>query len=106
MRAGRLDKVLTLQKRTLTANDYGEEVPSYSTLATVWGRKIEVGGNEKYASLQVVGEIDCKFRIRYRSDLTTVNRVVCNSETYDIKSIIEIGRREGLELLATRRSDN
>jgi SPP1 family predicted phage head-tail adaptor len=105
MRAGRLDKVLTLQSRSLTGNDYGEQVASYSPLATVWGEKIDVRGSEKFAALQTIGQIDCKFRIRYRADLTTVNRVVCDSKSYDITGITEIGRREGLELLGTAGAD-
>lgn len=100
MRAGRLDRRLTLQTRTLAAaNARGEKIPSYSTLATVWGGKRDVSGREFFASAQLHAEASTRFEIRHRQDLTTVNRVVCDGVTYDVLHIAEIGRRKGLELV-------
>lgn len=100
MRAGRLDRRLTLQTRTLaTANAYGEKIASYSTLATVWGGKRDVSGREFFSAGQLHAEASTRFEIRYRSDLTAINRVVCDGITYDIAHIAEIGRNEGLELV-------
>lgn len=100
MRAGRLDRRLTLQSRTLAApNARGEKIPSYSTLATVWGGRRDVSGREFVSAGQLHSEASTRFEIRYRSDLTPIHRVVCEGVTYDIVHVAEIGRRKGLELV-------
>lgn len=104
MRSGRLDRRLTLQRRTLTENDYGEPVETWTTLATVWAEKIPVRGAERYASMQTVAEVEERFKIRYRKGLTPLDRVVCDGITYDVLGVLEIGRREGWEILAKGRA--
>lgn len=99
MQAGRLDRRVTLQQRTLAAaNARGEKVPSFSTLATVWGSRRDVGGRELFASGQPHAEATTRFLIRYRSDLTPIHRLVCDGVTYDVVHVAELGRRDGLEL--------
>ena len=105
MRSGRLDRRLTLQRRTLTENDYGEPVETWTTLATVWAEKIPVRGSERYVAMQTVAEVDTRFKIRYRTDVSPLDRVVCAGITYDVQGVIEIGRREGWEILARGRAE-
>jgi SPP1 family predicted phage head-tail adaptor len=105
MRSGRLDRRLTLQRRTLIENDYGEAVETWTTLATVWAEKIPVRGSERYASMQTVAEVEERFKIRYRKGLTPLDRVVCEGITYDVLGVLEIGRREGWEILAKGRAE-
>jgi len=105
VRSGRLDRRLTLQRRTLTENDYGEAVETWTDLATVWAEKIPVRGAERYAAMQTVAEVDTRFKIRYRTDISPLDRVVCAGTTYDVKGVLEIGRREGWEIYATARAE-
>ena len=105
MRSGRLDRRLTLQRRTLIENDYGEGVETWNDLATVWAEKIPVRGFERYAAMQTVAEVEERFKIRYRKDLTPLDRVICDGKTYDVLGVIEIGRREGWEIYATARAE-
>lgn len=103
MRAGTLDRRVTLQSRTLAAaNARGEKIPSWSDLATVWAQKRDLSGRELYAASQLHAEASVAFRIRYRSGLTTVNRLVYDGLNYDVLHLSEIGRREGYELLCKR----
>lgn len=100
MRAGRMDRRVTLQQRTMAApNDYSEKIPSYSTLATVWAEKRDVSGREFFSSNQPHAESSTRFVIRYRSGLTPIHRLVHDGVTYDIVHVAEIGRRVGLELV-------
>lgn len=103
MRAGRLDRRVTIQQRTLERNAYGEQVETWSTLATVWGQRQDLRGREFYAARQVVAEVTTVFRLRYRTDVTVLNRLVCEGVTYDINQVSELGRHDGLEILATAR---
>ena len=105
MRAGRLDRRLTLQRRTLIENDYGEGVETWNDLATVWAEKIPVRGSERYAAMQTVAEVEERFKIRYRTGLTPLDRVICDGITYDVQGVLEIGRREGWEILAKGRAE-
>ena len=105
MRSGRLDRRLTLQRKTATENDYGEPVETWTTLATVWAEKIPVRGFERYAAMQTVAEVDTRFKIRYRTDISPLDRVVCAGTTYDVQGVLEIGRREGWEILARGRAE-
>lgn len=99
MHAGRLNRRVTLQARTLSAADaYGEKTATFTELATVWGERVDTSRREFFAAGQKHAEATAIFRIRYRSDLTAIHRIVCEGVTYDVLTPAEIGLREGLEL--------
>ncbi len=100
MQPGRLDRLVTLQSRTLAAaSAYGEKLASYSTLAQVWAERRDVSGREYFAAGQLHAEASAAFRIRYRSGLTPIHRIVDDGVIYDVLHIAEIGRKDGLELV-------
>ena len=96
-----MDRRVTLQSRTLTANAYGEQVASYTDLETVWAEKWDLRGREYFAAQQVSADVTTRWRIRWREDVSVLDRVVYNSVPYDINQVVEIGRQGGLELLTT-----
>lgn len=96
-----MDRRVTLQSRTLTANAYGEQVVSYTDLETVWAEKWDLRGREYFAAQQVSADVTTRWRIRWREDVSVLDRVVYNSVPYDINQVVEIGRQGGLELLTT-----
>lgn len=103
MQAGRLDRRITFQSLTRTRNTYGDEVASWTDIATtptVWANVLELKGKEKFEASQITHHADLRIRIRYRSDITEKLRIVYNSKDYDIYSITEMGRGEGLEIFA------
>lgn len=101
MRAGRLDRRVTLQLRTLVQDAQGQNVEAWSTLAEVWASKRDVTGREYFAAQATNAEGSAVFQIRYRSDVTVLNRLVCEGVTYNIRHVAELGRREGLQLACT-----
>ena len=103
--AGRMDRRITLQSFTETPNAIGEPVKTWANLASVpdmWAEVTPLRGAELFASQQIAGEADTRFRVRYRDDLGAEMRVVYEGANYDIQSILEIGREEGLEILAKK----
>lgn len=102
MRAGKLDRRIVIESFTTSQNGYGELIKSWSTLATVWAEVNPKSGREFFASNQRIAEFETVFRIRYRSDITINEkyRISYGGKYYDIKHIAEVGRREGLDLLA------
>ena len=102
MRAGELDRRVTLQHRELSdADTQGERTETFVTYATVWAKKREVTERERFTAQQVQAELDAIFTIRYRNDVLATDRLICEGRTYNIRPGREIGRREGLDLAAT-----
>ena len=99
LRAGNLDRRITIENLTSTVDSHGGETQTWSTLAAVWAEVIPLSGDEAIIAAQSIPGARIKFRIRWRSDVTETARVIYEGRNYDIAYIAEIGRREGLELL-------
>lgn len=82
----------------IARNANGESVPAWSLLDTVYAQKLDIRAREFFAGQQVQGDVNTRFRIRWRDDVTVLDRIIYNGLTYDIQQVSEIGRREGLEL--------
>lgn len=109
--AGRMDRRITFQTFTESADGAGEPVKTWANLAsnpTVWAEVLPLaltnrgGGMEVFDAEQILGLADTRFRIRYRSDITVEMRIVYASVNYDIESVSEIGRREGVDIVARK----
>ena len=165
MRAGRMDRIVTLYETVTTENDFGEPIDTnielvkvgteiatgmlilgtlyqitkteashfgaglivYDTFtalgtetcdtdntvkpvtlpATVWAERLEVRGAERWSAQQVVATLTVKYRIRYRDDITAQCMLVDDAgREYDLQPPIELGRRDGIELICSARSDS
>ena len=103
-RIGLLDRRVTIQSNTPTTDGAGQEVESWSTVATVWmGVKPQRGG-ERFQAHQVLGKAVTTFQARHRTDVTVLNRLQYNGQDWDIHDVREIGRKRGIEIDATARS--
>lgn len=101
MRAGQLNKSIVIEARTDTADSFGQPVPSWARIhtdATIAAAVLPNRGGERFTAAQVYGESVVTFRIRWRSDVSVLNRISYDSKYWDIKDVREIGRREGLEI--------
>lgn len=111
--AGRMDRRITFQTFTESQDGAGEPVKTWANLATnptVWAEVLPLaltmrsGGEEIFEADQVLAQAEARFRIRYRSDITTEMRVVHASENFDILSVAEIGRKEGVDIRARKQA--
>lgn len=100
MRAGRMRARVTIQSRTITQDALGQAVESWSTVATVAADVRMAGGSERFVSGgdQEQAAIDYVVRMRYRSDVTPLMRLVWGSRTLDIESAVDPDGR-GRELV-------
>lgn len=105
MQPGRMDRRVTLQARTVTQDAYGEEIPTWVDIATVWAHRVELRGDERWQALQSVAKTDIKYNIRYMDGLNPMDRLIEGGRVFDIKAVLEIGRREGLEIHAEARAE-
>lgn len=109
MRAGQLDRRITIQRNGSSQSDSGEPIESWSDVATVRAQKIEARGDERFSKAQLVGTINRSFRIRWSSqisDITDIDRVLFDTVPHEIIAIREIGRREGIEIDCTARGED
>ena len=111
MDAGALDRRLTIRRATRTQNALGETVETWADVATVWASKVDKATAE--ADARGSGEaraatITTHFAVRWSATTATVSaldRVVCAGRDFDVHGVREIGRREGLEIIAMARAE-
>ena len=103
MRAGALDRRVTLRGKISDANAYGEQIETWIDIDTIWAQRKELRGSERWEAQRVNPMVECKYVIRWRSDVTAKHRLVDGSRDYDIKAVLELGRHEGLELICAAR---
>jgi SPP1 family predicted phage head-tail adaptor len=103
MDPGRRDRRITLQRREVVQDAYGQEVETWKDLATTWAERRNMRGNERWVAQQVNAKIECKYFIPYMDGLTPLHRLIDRDRVYDIVAVLEIGRCELLELVVASR---
>ncbi len=100
MRAGALDRQITIQERT--AVQAGPQVTYiWAALpggADIWAMKREVRGGEVIEGLARQAEVEVMFKIRWLDGVKREQRVIYEGAEFNILHVVELGRREGLEL--------
>jgi len=116
MLAGKLDRRIRLEAATTTRGLDGHPVRMWppdggSLLREVWAGVLPVRGQEGFAAQQFAAKAEVTFRIRYPYGLAMFPtpsedlRIVYEGRNYDIVSVTETGRREGLDITATARAE-
>lgn len=107
MRAGKLDRRVTIRRVTGTTTDeFNESVDVWSDIATVWAQQRPNRGSERFAAEQQAGTAVMTFHIRYRDDVSATDRLVYEGRVYEIVAPPrEIGRRVVTEIDAIARAD-
>lgn len=103
MNVGRLDRRIRIERPTTAQDLFGEPVPTWGVLDTVWAQVEPLKGSERFVAQQASAEVDTRFTVRWRDDIDATMRIVYEDAVYDIDSVIEIGRHEGLEIMAKSR---
>lgn len=123
--AGKLDRKVTIQRKSLTNSDSGEPVETWANLAvrrsaSMWPFR----ATEGFAEPETTSYEQIEFRVRYSSDVASLSpqdRVIYPALTdeqaaddnyeiparsiHDVLGVLEINRREGLKIITRRRPD-
>ena len=102
MRAGTLDREITLQHPVSAISFNGTPVIAWSTYATLRAQRIEATTDEYIRGYGASTENIMVFRTRYIDGVTGADQILFEDEPYVIKQIKEIGRRIALEFRAER----
>lgn len=121
MRYGRLDRRVSIQRKSSTQSASGHPVETWSTLANVSAYCDPIGGDERFTAPQVAALEQVEFGVRWRSslaDLSPKDRIVypeledaspapsiAGRAVYDVLAVHEVGRRRELRIVAARRPD-
>jgi SPP1 family predicted phage head-tail adaptor len=109
MRSGLLDRRITIQRKSITQSDSGEEVVAWIDVAEVWAGLSRQPGSESFALQQFVGKSKVSFRVRWSdtAKATTVeDRVLYRGREHEIVDVSEgPGRDESLILDCTVASE-
>lgn len=98
MRAGGMDRRITLERFTTIEDELGGEIQEWTTLATVWAEARQQGGKEFLAADTTNAVRRVVFFLRWLPGLTVLDRVSYDGRNHDIEEVREIGRRDGVEL--------
>jgi head-tail adaptor len=119
MRAGRLDRRVAIQRKTVVLHDDGSAVETWSTIATRWASVNPVSAAERFSVPQIGATQETEFQVRYSEDIADLSpldrlvypiptgspEVIPDTSVFDIAAVHEIGRRDGLRIIAIRRND-
>lgn len=100
--AGEMDRLIQLQHGTATSDPQSNEpIRTFATYATIWAKMEFLRSTEGEAAAREYADYGLFFTVRFRSDIDAEDRIVFESENYQIIGRPrEIGRRQGLKIQA------
>ena len=121
MRAGELNRKITIQRKTIGSSSSGFPTETWAAVAAnYWAAYEPVSGNERSVAPQYVAKQQVMFRVRQSAAMgepTPLDRVLfpapadpdaqapATTSIYDIIEVREADRRRGWEIVAVRRAD-
>ncbi len=98
MKAGKLDRIITVQRSSYVVDESGVPVYTWLDLATLRAELVQASTEEFIRAYGASDETVIIFRTRFFDGIDTADRVVYRGAFHNIKEIKEIGRRDGLEI--------
>lgn len=123
MRAGALDRRISILKKTITEEASGEVTETWTPLVMRWwASRMPVSGEEKANQEQLQSREQVQFKLRYGTEiaeLSTLDRIIYpplslaspgeaaieDDRVYEIISVQELGRKEGFLVHTARLVD-
>ncbi len=107
MRAGKLDRRMIIRRfAEIGRTPLNEPINEWVNIVEVWAQQRPERGTERFAAAQINGTAVMTFHIRYRSDVTSKDRLLYEGREYEIVAPPrEIGRKVVLEIDAIARED-
>lgn len=99
MRAGKLRRRASLQRKQVSQDEFGAEVTTWREIARLWAAIRPLQGREFWTSQAEQGEITTRIEIRYRGDVRVADRLVWSGKTFDIEAVTADERLTSMELM-------
>ena len=105
MNIGAMDRRIKFLEDSDAQDAEGYVTTTSMLIAEVWAQVIPLRGAELFEAQQTVAQADTRFRVRYRPDVGPTAKIEYDGRLYNIESVIELGRREALEIMARARAE-
>lgn len=101
---GRLNKRVTILKKTDTVNSLNQKSKDFVEVKTVWASVAPVRGAERYEVQKLREEITYRVYMRYVPDIRADMYLRCEGRLYEIASVIDVDlERKILEIDAVEK---
>ncbi len=108
MRAGRLNKRVTLERPVTTTDAYGGTETTWESVGDRWAGVEPLRGKEFFEAQAAQSEVELRVVVRYDSAIAGVDatwRVVYGARVFEVESAINTGERdEQIELMCKERT--
>lgn len=105
MEAGKLDRLVTLQRATVTTDAFGAEVQTWADRATVSASAEPISDGERWRAAEVGATVTMRFQIRWGIGVLVTDRLLYEGRAYEIVGVKELERRAGVEISAAARGE-
>lgn len=102
MQAGKLDRVIEIQRPTTTLDLYGTPTQGWATFASMRAQLLAFSTDTREGQRGGTTDTTITFRTRWLDGVNLENRVLYGEQAFKIIQIKEIGRRVGLDLIVER----
>lgn len=102
MRAGNLDRIIEIQRRTTGLDLYGTPVETWTTFATMRAQLLKNATDDREGARGHTTDAVLTFRMYYLAGLSLNDRLLYEGQQYEITGITEIGRRAGMDVTCQR----
>jgi SPP1 family predicted phage head-tail adaptor len=92
--SGQLTQRITIQTATQIPDRGGGRAKTWVNSPAIWARVEPMKGDEVVFGMQISSRVTHKITIRYRSGLTTAQRIMHKSQIYNIRSILNDDSRD------------
>lgn len=89
MRSGKLRHLVTVQRKSLTTDDYGGPVETWADVATARASVEPMQGRELASAQTVNDETTTRITMRYLIGVTTADRITFEGRYYNLQSVID-----------------
>lgn len=98
MKAGKLIHLIEVQQVTTTFSEAGTPAHVWSHLMSTRAERVAQETSEFIRGYGASDETVAVFRTRYLDGITTAHRIAFDGQVFNIKEVMQLGRRQGLEL--------
>lgn len=103
LQAGSLNRVVTIQQRSMAVDTFGQQSEAWTTVLTARASVEPLSGSELVAAGAQIGETMVNVTVRYRPSITAAMRLTYQGVVYNILSVVDdLARHRKLTMLCTQ----
>ncbi len=102
---GSLRHRIGIQSASDSQSSSGESSPTFTTVATVWGKIEPLSGRELFLAQQTMADSTHKVTIRYYSGLSPKDRFAFGSRYFNIQNISDVEERNRMMICIVKEEE-